>query len=71
MKSVYLLALLGLSVVRAHTPQPWWYNSTSNKWQTTGDWAVGGNFVPSSAVNQLEMWQSETVIHDPMGSRDD
>jgi hypothetical protein len=24
------------------------------------DWCFGGNFVPSSAINQLEMWQEET-----------
>ena len=29
-----------------------WYNAKS--------WLLGCNFVPSSAINQLEMWQSDT-----------
>jgi hypothetical protein len=63
MKTVYL-ALAGLSgVALADIPHPWSYNTTSAAWQTTSDWAVGGNFIPSTAVNQLEMWQSDTVSH--------
>ena len=60
MKSVYL-ALAGLSFAYAEIPQPWAFNATTLQWQATDDWAVGGNFIPSSAVNQLEMWQAETV----------
>lgn len=55
-----LLVAAGLSLVLAGTPQPWVYNETSQSWQTTADWVVGGNFVPSTAVNQLEMWQLDT-----------
>lgn len=29
------------------------------------EWSFGGNFVPSSAINQLEMWQADTF--DPEG----
>ena len=25
-----------------------------------GQWRFGGNFTPSTAINQLEMWQAET-----------
>ena len=56
------LSFVTLSISVATIPQPWVYNATSCKWQSTDDWAVGGNFVPSTAVNQLEMWQLDTVI---------
>jgi Cellulase (glycosyl hydrolase family 5) len=29
-------------------------------WQTQTPWLVGANFVPSNAINQLEMWQAKT-----------
>jgi len=29
-------------------------------WYDSLDWLVGCNFIPSSAINQLEMWQVET-----------
>ena len=29
-------------------------------WYDSLDWLVGCNFIPSSAINQLEMWQAET-----------
>jgi Cellulase (glycosyl hydrolase family 5) len=32
----------------------------AHAWQDQTRWLVGANFVPSNAVNQLEMWQAET-----------
>jgi hypothetical protein len=26
-------------------------------WESQSQWVIGSNFIPSSAVNQLEMWQ--------------
>src|SRR5947209_6750360 len=37
---------------------------TVPSWASSQDWAVGSNFIPSTAVNQLEMWQSETFDPD-------
>jgi len=34
-----------------------------NAWYSKSGWLVGCNFIPSTAVNQLEMWQKET--YDP------
>jgi hypothetical protein len=34
-------------------------------WYDSLDWLVGCNFIPSSAINQLEMWQADTF--DPQG----
>ncbi|WP_086470120.1 cellulase family glycosylhydrolase [Devosia lucknowensis] len=42
-----------------------WIASRARDWYERLPWLVGANFVPSSAANQLEMWQAETF--DPEG----
>lgn len=37
-----------------------WSKEKANEWYNRQNWIVGCNFIPSSAVNQLEMWQKET-----------
>lgn len=37
-----------------------WTTSAANDWYTKQDWLVGANYVPSSACNQIEMWQEDT-----------
>lgn len=37
-----------------------WSVDKANQWYASIDWPVGANFVPSTASNQLEMWQAET-----------
>ena len=37
-----------------------WTQQQANDWYAKQSWLVGANFVPSTAVNQLEMWQAET-----------
>lgn len=37
-----------------------WTAEQANKWQAKQPWVVGANFLPSTAINQLEMWQAET-----------
>jgi hypothetical protein len=37
-----------------------WSEERAAAWQTQRGWRVGSNFVPSTASNQLEMWQRET-----------
>lgn len=37
-----------------------WPIQKAADWQRANPWLVGCNFTPSSAVNQLEMWQAET-----------
>ena len=37
-----------------------WSPENANEWYARQPWLVGCNFIPSSAINQLEMWQSET-----------
>lgn len=37
-----------------------WSTSRAKSWYEDQPWIVGCNFIPSYAVNQLEMWQAET-----------
>ena len=37
-----------------------WTAQQANDWYANQPWYVGSNFLPSTAINQLEMWQSET-----------
>ncbi len=37
-----------------------WSVERANSWYETQPWLVGCNFLPSTAINQLEMWQGET-----------
>ena len=37
-----------------------WSEKKANEWWQNQDWLVGANFLPANAINELEMWQSET-----------
>ena len=37
-----------------------WSPERANEWYQKRGWIVGCNFSPSTAINQLEMWQPET-----------
>lgn len=44
-----------------HMPQtPRWSTSQAQAWHEKRSWFVGANFMPSTAGNQLEMWQADT-----------
>jgi len=34
--------------------------SEANDWYTHQPWLVGSNYIPATAINELEMWQAET-----------
>jgi hypothetical protein len=37
-----------------------WAEKTSNGWYAQQPWLVGSNYIPSTAINELEMWQAES-----------
>ncbi|WP_293309744.1 cellulase family glycosylhydrolase [Pedobacter sp. UBA5917] len=37
-----------------------WTAEQANNWYKNQQWPIGVNFIPSNAINQLEMWQKET-----------
>jgi len=54
-----LIVLGALTMTKAQTGQRWTAEK-ANAWYKANPWAVGANFIPSTAINQLEMWQKET-----------
>jgi hypothetical protein len=52
---------LGSAVpVRPAAPPQRWSAEEANAWVKKEGWLVGCNFTPSTAINQLEMWQADT-----------
>jgi len=37
-----------------------WTPQQANDWYAVQGWRVGSNYIPATAINQLEMWQAET-----------
>jgi Cellulase (glycosyl hydrolase family 5) len=37
-----------------------WTPEQANAWYAQQPWLVGSNFIPSTAINELEMWQADT-----------
>src|SRR5689334_24990419 len=37
-----------------------WSPSRAQEWFDKNGWVVGCNYIPSNAINQLEMWQEES-----------
>lgn len=48
---------------------PRWSAERANDWWARQPWRVGCNFIPSTAINQLEMWQ-ETSFDEPVIRRE-
>lgn len=44
----------------ADTVEQRWTTQAAHDWYAQQPWLVGSNFTPSTAINQLEMWQAET-----------
>jgi hypothetical protein len=40
--------------------RPQWTKAQASAWYGKQPWLVGSNYIPASAINQLEMWQPET-----------
>src|SRR5437899_12107819 len=79
MRSLFLTVVFGCSVVApvalfAQTSEDAggrWSAQRANDWYAKQPWLVGANFIPSDAINELEMFQSETfnpaVIYKELG----
>lgn len=66
MQRLLLLILLaaalgscGTTEQKTAAPEKWSVEK-ANEWYARQDWPVGANYITSSAINQLEMWQAET-----------
>ncbi len=54
-----LALILGFAICsRAQTAR--WTEKAANDWYVQQPWLVGSNYIPSTAINELEMWQAST-----------
>lgn len=58
---VLLLSVVVISSnIYAQKERPIWSKKKATGWYATKGWLRGCNFIPSTAINQLEMWQEES-----------
>lgn len=63
---IRLLFLVALNVAAIAVPRAAeaipgrWSEERANAWYAAQPWPVGANYVPRTAINQLEMWQADT-----------
>jgi len=55
-----IMLLTGCSEKKGKTTRAVWTKEQANEWYKKWGWLRGSDFTPSSAINQLEMWQAET-----------
>lgn len=58
----FVVALLGATMLTISPAEARdrWSEAQANAWYAKQPWLVGANFTPASAINQFEMWQTET-----------
>ena len=44
----------------SHAQTARWTEQAANDWYANQPWLVGSNYIPSTAINELEMWQAST-----------
>ena len=60
-KSLFIvLTFFFLNIVTAQNGRPVWSREHATHWYAVQGWLRGCDFIPSTAINQLEMWQAET-----------
>ncbi|MFZ0276395.1 MAG: 1,4-beta-xylanase [Candidatus Sulfotelmatobacter sp.] len=55
-----VLIALGMCTSAAWPQATRWSEQKANSWYAQQPWLVGSNYIPKSAINQLEMWQEPT-----------
>jgi hypothetical protein len=58
--SLIIFCFLCYFSIQAQTIRPAWSKNEANQWYAKQGWLRGCDFIPSTAINQLEMWQEET-----------
>ena len=54
------LALTALAFPSTGLARPRWSEQAAQAWYHQQPWIVGSNYIPASAINELEMWQADT-----------
>src|SRR5438445_7184875 len=59
--NVLILVSISLATPAASpAPSARWPEKTVNEWYAKQPWLVGSNYIPATAINELEMWQADT-----------
>lgn len=58
--SIFFLVIAFVGTGAYAKGAPRWSQQKASQWYSSRAWLVGSNFLPSTAVNELEMWQSDT-----------
>lgn len=54
------ILLCAVSLTSAASRTTRWTEQKANEWYAKQPWLIGSNYIPRSAINQLEMWQEAT-----------
>ncbi|HMF60492.1 MAG TPA: cellulase family glycosylhydrolase, partial [Vicinamibacterales bacterium] len=49
-----------ITLAPMQVPTARWSEAKANDWYSRQPWLVGSNYIPATAINELEMWQAET-----------
>jgi hypothetical protein len=52
--------LVALAIPAAASARARWSEQAAQDWYAQQPWLVGSNYIPATAINQLEMWQADT-----------
>ncbi len=55
-----LIASGFIAATKPMNAQERWTEQQANAWYAAQPWPVGADFLPSNAINELEMWQADT-----------
>src|SRR6201993_2568658 len=64
LRRLFLLFVILLVTLCASAQTPRWSEQKANDWYAQQPWLVGSNYIPKSAINELEMWQESTFDPD-------
>lgn len=61
-KSIYVFFVLFVCTLAGHVfaEDHRWSEQKANEWYQQQPWLVGANYIPKTAINELEMWQAGT-----------
>lgn len=58
--SILAAALLHCLAIAQSVPRAVWTPDQASEWYNRQPWLVGSNYIPATAINQLEMWQADS-----------
>jgi hypothetical protein len=59
--AVAIIFVVGIAIeARPAAPAARWTEKKANEWYAKQPWLVGSNYIPATAINELEMWQADS-----------